>query len=200
MQRRCSSCRARQPEPRSLVVETRMGSLTIIEPPRRVGALLHESLLARTMPIDRILTCRCDTTLVDRGRSSDYLWTSQRPNNGATRVRFCAVIRPLGCQLRLMPGARRRHRFGARHRVACGGLAGGAELPAARAGGGGPGSLDAFAHPPRDRCGDAPGGVRGCGSPPGLRPRRSRTPRLCGRRRPPRPPAGMRASATTRGR
>ena len=28
-----------------------------------------------------------------------------------------------------------------------------------RAGGGGPGSLDDFAHPPRDRCGDAPGGV-----------------------------------------
>ena len=40
----------------------------------------------------------------------------------------------------------RRHRFGARHRVACGGLAGGAELPATRAGGGGPGSLDDFAH------------------------------------------------------
>ena len=36
------------------------------------AALLHESSLARTMPIDRIiLTCRCDTTLVDRGRSSD---------------------------------------------------------------------------------------------------------------------------------
>ena len=30
------------------------------------------------------------------------LWTSQRPNNGATRVRYCAVIRPLCCQLRLM--------------------------------------------------------------------------------------------------
>ena len=35
------------------------------------GALLHESSLARTMPTDRILTCRCDTTLVGRGRSSD---------------------------------------------------------------------------------------------------------------------------------
>ena len=34
-------------------------------------ALLHESSLARTMPTDRILTCRCDTTLVCRGRSSD---------------------------------------------------------------------------------------------------------------------------------
>ena len=36
-----------------------------------IKALLHESSLARTMPIDRILTCRCDTTLVGRGRSSD---------------------------------------------------------------------------------------------------------------------------------
>ena len=34
-------------------------------------ALLHESSLARTMPTDRILTCRCDTTLVGQGRSSD---------------------------------------------------------------------------------------------------------------------------------
>ena len=34
-------------------------------------ALLHESSLARTMPTDRILTGRCDTTLVGRGRSSD---------------------------------------------------------------------------------------------------------------------------------
>ena len=34
-------------------------------------ALLHESSRARTMPTDRILTCRCDTTLVGRGRSSD---------------------------------------------------------------------------------------------------------------------------------
>ena len=34
-------------------------------------ALLHESSLARTMPTGRILTCRCDTTLVGRGRSSD---------------------------------------------------------------------------------------------------------------------------------
>ena len=37
----------------------------------RRQALLHESSLARTMPTDRILTGRCDTTLVDRGRSSD---------------------------------------------------------------------------------------------------------------------------------
>ena len=37
----------------------------------RRGALLHESSLARTMPIDKILTGRCDTTLVGRGRSSD---------------------------------------------------------------------------------------------------------------------------------
>ena len=28
------------------------------------GALLHESSRARTMPTDRILTCRCDMTLV----------------------------------------------------------------------------------------------------------------------------------------
>ena len=34
-------------------------------------ALLHESQLARTMPTDKIITCRCDTTLVGRGRSSD---------------------------------------------------------------------------------------------------------------------------------
>ena len=34
-------------------------------------ALLHESSRARTMPPDRILTGRCDTTLVGRGRSSD---------------------------------------------------------------------------------------------------------------------------------
>ena len=37
----------------------------------RGEALLHESSLARTMPTDRILTCRCDTTPVGRGRSSD---------------------------------------------------------------------------------------------------------------------------------
>ena len=36
-----------------------------------IEALLHESSLARTMPTDRILTCRCDTTLVGRGWSSD---------------------------------------------------------------------------------------------------------------------------------
>ena len=40
-------------------------------PAVHIGALLHESSLARTMPTDRILTCRCDTTLVGRGRSSD---------------------------------------------------------------------------------------------------------------------------------
>ena len=34
-------------------------------------ALLHEWSLARTMPTDRILTGRCDTTLVGRERSSD---------------------------------------------------------------------------------------------------------------------------------
>ena len=40
-------------------------------PTARALALLHESSLARTMPTGRILTCRCDTTLVGRGRSSD---------------------------------------------------------------------------------------------------------------------------------
>ena len=39
--------------------------------PHRHIALLHESSLARTMPTDRILTGRCDTTLVGRARSSD---------------------------------------------------------------------------------------------------------------------------------
>ncbi len=34
-------------------------------------ALLHESSRARTMPPDRILTGRCDMTLIGRGRSSD---------------------------------------------------------------------------------------------------------------------------------
>ena len=41
-----------------------------VRPPWFV-ALLHESSLARTMPPDRILTCRCDMTLVGRARSSD---------------------------------------------------------------------------------------------------------------------------------
>ena len=40
-------------------------------PAERRWALLHESSLARTMPIYKILTGRCDTTLVGRGRSSD---------------------------------------------------------------------------------------------------------------------------------
>ena len=37
----------------------------------RAVALLHESSLARTMPTDSILTCRCDMTLAGRARSSD---------------------------------------------------------------------------------------------------------------------------------
>ena len=42
------------------------------EPMRHCGeALLHESSRARTMPTDRILTCRFDMTLVGRARSSD---------------------------------------------------------------------------------------------------------------------------------
>ena len=40
-------------------------------PGERRMALLHESSLARTMPTDRILTGRCDMTLVGRGRSAD---------------------------------------------------------------------------------------------------------------------------------
>ena len=36
-----------------------------------LAALLHESSLARTMPPDRILTCRYDMTLAGRARSSD---------------------------------------------------------------------------------------------------------------------------------
>ena len=39
--------------------------------PGRAEALLHESSRARTMPTDRILTGRCETTRVGRGRSSD---------------------------------------------------------------------------------------------------------------------------------
>ena len=47
-------------------------------------ALLHESSLARTMPIDRILTCRCDTTRVGRGRSFDSRSHSRgRPHSPA---------------------------------------------------------------------------------------------------------------------
>ena len=45
---------------------------------------LHESSLARTRPTDRILTCRCDTTLVGRGRSSDSRSHSRgRPHSPA---------------------------------------------------------------------------------------------------------------------
>ena len=46
--------------------------------PHRPSALLHESSRARTMPTDRILTGRCDTTLVGRGRSSDSRSHSRR--------------------------------------------------------------------------------------------------------------------------
>ena len=51
------------------------GRVTLRDGERRtltqIGALLHESSLARTMPTDRILTCRCDMTLAGRARSSD---------------------------------------------------------------------------------------------------------------------------------
>ena len=46
-------------------------AVTIPLTPRRRGALLHESSLARTRPTDRILTGRGDMTLVGRGRSFD---------------------------------------------------------------------------------------------------------------------------------
>ena len=55
-----------------------------LPPPHRFKALLHESSLARTMPTDRILTCRCDTTLVGRGRSFDSRSHSRgRPHSPA---------------------------------------------------------------------------------------------------------------------
>ena len=54
---------------------TRFLSLTLQEfseeSPRRTPVLLHESSRARTMPTDRILTCRFDMTRVGRARSSD---------------------------------------------------------------------------------------------------------------------------------
>ena len=60
------------------------GDRDIAEQRLRIRALLHESSLARTMPTDRILTGRCDTTLVDRGRSSDSRSHSRgRPHSPA---------------------------------------------------------------------------------------------------------------------
>ena len=54
------------PRPRTtFVVDCRVGSAGL------AAALLHESPLARTIPTDGILTCRCDMTLVDRGSSFD---------------------------------------------------------------------------------------------------------------------------------
>ena len=50
----------------------------------QIVALLHESSLARTMPTDRILTCRCGMTRVGRGRSSDSRSHSRgRPHSPA---------------------------------------------------------------------------------------------------------------------
>ena len=48
-----------------------MAALGFSHTGRHFKALLHESSRARTMPPDTILTCRCDMTLVGRGRSSD---------------------------------------------------------------------------------------------------------------------------------
>ena len=58
-------------QPRGHDGQVKQGEQEVLHPRDRVGALLHESSLARTMPTDRILTGRCDTTLVGRGRSSD---------------------------------------------------------------------------------------------------------------------------------
>ena len=64
---------------------TPLDLITAVDGPLlRITALLHESSLARTMPTDRILTGRCDTTLVDRGRSSDSRSHSRgRPHSPA---------------------------------------------------------------------------------------------------------------------
>ena len=71
----------------------------------------------------------------------------------------------------LLVGYFEGHRFGARHRVARGGFAGGAELSAAGPRRPGAGSFDDLAHPPADRCGDASGGVHvGPAAPGGGRP------------------------------
>ena len=67
---------------------------------RHLGALLHESSLASTMPTDRILTCRCDTTLVGRGRSSDSRSHSRGRPHSPERLEF-----PI---LSLHPGLRQR--------------------------------------------------------------------------------------------
>ena len=59
-------------------------ALAHTDPLNRRVALLYESSLARTMPTDRILTGRCDMTLVGRGRSSDSRSHSRgRPHSPA---------------------------------------------------------------------------------------------------------------------
>ena len=64
----------------------------------------------------------------------------------------------------------RRDQFGAGHRVARGGFAGGPELSATGPRAGGTGSFDDFADPSADRCGDASGGVHvGPAAPRGRR-------------------------------
>ena len=71
----------------------------------------------------------------------------------------------------LLVGYFEGHRFGARDRVARGGLVGRAELSAAGPRGRGAGSLDDLAHPAADRSGDASGGVHvGPAAPRGRRP------------------------------
>ena len=56
-------------------------------------ALVHDSSRAHTMPPDRILTCRCDMTLVGRGRSSDSGSHSRgRPHSPASWTPGAKVI------------------------------------------------------------------------------------------------------------
>ena len=78
--------RIRQRPPPDIMIGSReaAGAERIGEPWPRYVALLHESSLARTMPTDRILTYRCDMTLVGRGRSSDSRSHSRgRPHSPA---------------------------------------------------------------------------------------------------------------------
>ena len=67
----------------------------------RLSPARSKTLVGRILPISHPIA---------GGSGVSVLWrtcgTSQRPNNGATRVCYCAGIRPFCCQLRLMPGAR----------------------------------------------------------------------------------------------
>ena len=63
--------RGEQIEGGGRIITRRLGQRVDTDPAGLIEALLHESSLARTMPTDRILTGRCDMTLVGRARSSD---------------------------------------------------------------------------------------------------------------------------------